>query len=142
MLASDLERKAGLQNDKRLAQDTYAPEQRKAVYRGMLKRAEVILKGGHSALLDATFVDPSLRAQVAEVARHAGVDFRGFWLEAPAEILENRIRSRCKDPSDAGIDVLERQLATPLRKLDWHILDASGDPKSVHRAALDALVRL
>lgn len=134
MLASDLERKAGREQDEALPAEEYSPKRRGAVYLGMFDRAQKILHAGHAVILDATFLDQQLRAEVAGIAHKSGVPFHGFWLEASPQVLEHRIRARPKGASDADISVLRRQLAAPLGKLEWDRIDASGDPASVLHA--------
>jgi hypothetical protein len=60
------------------------------------------------------------------------VPFRGFWLSAPLEVLEGRIRERARDASDATVEVVRRQIAGGEPETSWTRLDA-GLP-------LDALV--
>lgn len=125
ILNSDQERKTGLPENVRLDAENYSADQREAVYRAAFDRAETILLAGHSVILDATFIDPDLRAAAQEVAARATVPFRGFWLRAPDTVLEARIRARKDDVSDADTVVLEKQLAAPLGTLTWQSLDAA-----------------
>jgi predicted kinase len=78
------------------------------------------------------------RDGIAAVARQAGVPFVGLWLDGPVELLSSRIRSRSADPSDATVEVLERQAQSDLGHLEWQRLDASLDIGIVqqHAAAL------
>ncbi len=131
MLSSDLERKAGLAPGAHLAPDRYLPKGRQAIYRGIFYRAAAILGAGHSAVLDATFLDPALRAKAASVAKAAGASFCGLWLDAPTELLEARISARHDDPSDADITVLHRQMDLPQGTIHWHRIDASAGPDQV-----------
>ncbi|SMX25852.1 bifunctional aminoglycoside phosphotransferase/ATP-binding protein [Boseongicola aestuarii] len=141
ILASDMERKAGLQKKQALNKEAYTSEKRTAVYQRIFTRAESILKAGHAVVLDATFLGPDLRKKAASVAAVSGVPFVGFWLDAPQRVLEDRIEARRKAASDANIDVLRRQLAAPIGDLSWYRLDASGTFESVYSAALKTLVR-
>ena len=138
-LASDLERKAGLDSEKHLAPESYSAERRGAVYRAMLARAKTLLAAGHSVILDATFLDPARRVAADEAAARAGVPFCGFWLTAPREVLEHRLRGRKGDASDAGVAVLASQLAADAGAVDWVWLDVSGTPEMVRAEALGAL---
>jgi Ser/Thr protein kinase RdoA (MazF antagonist) len=47
-------------------------------------------------------------------------------LEAPESVLTSRVASREPDVSDAGVDVVRRQLAYRPDSLRWHRLDTSG----------------
>ncbi|WGH77176.1 AAA family ATPase [Jannaschia ovalis] len=139
LLSSDLERKAGRPKDRRLAPARYAPEEREAVYAGMFRRAETLLAAGQAVILDATFLDPALRAAASACAARAGVPFHGLWLDAPVPVLEARVRARRGDSSDADLEVLRGQLGASIGHLDWHLLEASGTPDAVLRTARTAL---
>jgi len=65
------------------------------------------------------------------MARAAGVPFVGLWLEAQLPTLILRVEGREADASDAGIEVICRQLAYRLDSLQWHRLDASGTRQQV-----------
>jgi aminoglycoside phosphotransferase family enzyme/predicted kinase len=135
LLSSDAERKAGRDAQTRLDPAAYAPERRDAVYRAMFQRAETLLAAGQSVMLDATFIDPRLRMAAEDVAHRAAVPFHGLWLEAPAPVLEARVRARRGDASDADADVLRRQLARDVGSLGWRRLDADATPEAVAAAA-------
>ncbi|QEE35329.1 AAA family ATPase [Octadecabacter sp. SW4] len=131
LLSSDLERKAGLPAGTRLDPSAYAADRRDDVYRDLFARAATMLAAGHSVVLDATFVDPQLRAAAQNLAVRANLPFHGLWLAAPEHLLEGRLRSRQGDASDADIDVLKRQLTAWRGEMTWLHIDASGDPRSV-----------
>ncbi|MCB1334929.1 MAG: AAA family ATPase [Roseivivax sp.] len=135
LLSSDVARKAGMEEGTRLAQAAYAPERRNSVYQGLFARAETILRAGHSVLVDATFLDPALRLAVSDVARRAGVPIHGLWLDAPVTVLEDRLRKRVGDASDADVAVLHKQLAAPRGTMAWHALDATRAPDAILNAA-------
>jgi uncharacterized protein len=139
VLQSDAIRKErlGTTSLARLPLDAYALEARSSVYRIMAERAGAILAAGHSAIADATYADPLQRAAIAAVARESGVAFCGLWLDAPADVLLNRVVTRARagtDVSDATVAVLEGQLATDPGPLDWQPVDASNDQEAVAAA--------
>jgi len=136
LLNSDRERKAGAAQTARLDPADYGAEQRAAVYRAMLDRAQVILSAGQSVILDATFTDPRLRAAAEEVAEQAGVPFQGLWLEVPEPVLAARVRARKGDVSDADTDVLAVQLRAGHGPLDWDRIDGDGAPDTITDRAL------
>ena len=131
MLSSDLERKACQSTEAQLDARSYTADQRAAVYAGMLRRAEVVLAAGHSAMLDATFADPAMRAAAEDVARKANVPFSGIWLSAPRDLLASRIRNRRGDASDADVTVLDRQIERGPGEIGWTVIDASGSEAEV-----------
>ncbi len=142
LLASDLERKAGMDLGRALGPEDYAPGRRMAVYDAMFERARTILAAGHTVVLDATFVDPAMRAAAERIAAQDRVPFRGIWLDASRDVLERRIAARAGDASDADLGVLRQQLEAPLGPLDWLRLDAARDSEAILTAARNALSRL
>ena len=115
----------------RLGPEGYTDEVSRRVYATLLEQAEKVVCGGYTAIADAVFAQSSDRDAVERVARAAGVPFVGLWLEAPEPILLSRVEGRPADVSDAGIDVVRRQLAYRLESLRWHRLDASGTRQQV-----------
>ena len=119
----------------RLGPEGYAPSVTRRVYRLIAERALTALNAGHAVIADAVFASPQDRAEIAAVAREAGVPFSGLWLDAPPEVLARRISNRTVDASDATADLLERQVGSGMGLLDWRRLDGSADAQSVlHRA--------
>jgi aminoglycoside phosphotransferase family enzyme/predicted kinase len=139
-LRSDLIRKrlAGVAETDRLPPASYTPESATAVYAALRAEAARALAAGQSVVLDAVHLRPEERAGTAAVAAAAGVDFAGFWLDAPAEVLIARVDARLGDASDADGAVVRRQLdwAGAAAPGDgWQRLDASGSPGPVLQAA-------
>ena len=73
------------------------------------------------------------------VAEAAGVRFSGLWLAAPAAAMEERLRARRGDASDASPAVLARQLRQDPGPLDWVRIDAGAGPGECLAAAQRAL---
>ena len=117
----------------------YTAEARGAVYEALLARAEVILDAGHAVLLDATFLVPAPREALAGVAERTGLRAEALWLTAPADVLRARVAARRGDWSDAGPEVLERQLADARIPGGWQTVDASGTPEHTLANACEAL---
>lgn len=130
-LSSDLERKAGHAEEERLPEADYAPARRAAVYQQLFTRAGALLSAGQTVLLDATFLDPVLRAGAEAVAERAGVPFAGLWLEAPADVLLARAELRAPGASDANASVVRHQLHEPTGTIAWRRIDAAGCPQTV-----------
>ena len=95
----------------RLAPEIYTREFYARVYDTVLETARALLKAGQAVVLDATFTEPALRARAEALAADCGVAFQGAWLEAPVEVLEQRVAGRTGDASDATIEVLHDQIA-------------------------------
>ena len=134
-LRTDVERKVmqGVAFGEALPQEAYGMGARDEVYRRVFKKAEVALDAGHSAIVDAVFPEEAGRAALRELAQGAGVEFWGFWLEADAAVIRERIAARkagVPDASDAGIAVAEAQMKSVEPPPDWIRIDASGTPES------------
>jgi hypothetical protein len=137
VLRSDVLRKRlmGVPPTTPLPEAAYAPEVTERVYATLRREARDALAAGHGVIVDAVFARESERNAVAEVARELGVPFHGFWLEAPAEILEARLAARRGDASDATPAVMRRQLTFDIGRLDWIRLDAAVDRRACLEAA-------
>ncbi|MBI4724897.1 MAG: AAA family ATPase, partial [Rhodomicrobium sp.] len=127
-IRTDVERKVmqGVALDRPLPRDSYTLNMRDEVYRRVFKKAEVALNGGHSVLVDAVFPEESQRTLLCELAQRTGAAFWGFWLEADASTIRERIATRSGDASDADISIAEMQLETVNPPHDWIRIGASG----------------
>jgi aminoglycoside phosphotransferase family enzyme/predicted kinase len=96
-----------------------------AVYLRLLSRSMDALGQGRSVVIDAVYSTQAEREAVAKHARESGSPFVGLWLDAPPDLLRQRVRERPKGVSDADLDVLEAQLGRETGKIDWIRLDAS-----------------
>ncbi|WP_458096946.1 bifunctional aminoglycoside phosphotransferase/ATP-binding protein [Roseomonas sp. WA12] len=136
-LRSDEIRKrlAGLPPEVPLPASAYTTAASDAVHEALFRDATAALRGGHSVLADAAFLDPARRAGIESVARAAGVPFDGFWLDAPIEVLRERVAARRGDASDATVAVLDYAAALPMGEITWTRLDAGGDPLAAALAA-------
>jgi aminoglycoside phosphotransferase family enzyme/predicted kinase len=127
--------------EERLPQAAYAEEVTEKVYTEMHEAAATALAAGQVVIADAVYASPAQRAALEGVADKAGVPFAGLWLEAPPEVMEQRVRRRRHDASDATVDVLHAQLGYRLGKIGWTRLDASASSDqtlATARAALGA----
>jgi uncharacterized protein len=129
----------GVALHERLPPEAYASEVGARVYAQQRDAAAVVLRTGHSAIVDAVFARPEERAAVTATARASGASFTGLWLAAPAEVLRARVARRKGDMSDATVEILETQLDYALGTVDWRIVDASGTPEECLRNARTAL---
>ncbi len=105
-------------------------------YERLLKLAEIAIKSGYPAIVDATFLKQSDRAAQQQLAKKLGADFLIINTEAPNEKLEQFINERAKrgnDPSEADLAVLTQQkenrevLSEQERRVTL-TLDSSGLP--------------
>ncbi|MDB5416727.1 MAG: hypothetical protein JWP50_146 [Phenylobacterium sp.] len=112
----------------RLDRDVYTPAFYAKVYDTLLAEAGALLKAGRAVVLDATFIDETLRGRAERLAAACGVPFHGAWLDAPTEVLEARVTARIGDASDATIEVLHDQLArVALTNVTWTRIDATAE---------------
>lgn len=116
----------------RLPDEAYAPGAGEKVYAEMVRLAGQALDAGTSVVADAVFAREEERRLIESVAAGRGLAFDGLWLDAPASVLEARVAERERrgdDPSDAGVEVLKRQLGYDLGEMTWKTVDASGTPE-------------
>ena len=136
ILSSDLTRKKllGVEPLTRLTGAAYNSETDQAVYRELMEAAMRAFAAGYSVVLDATFIDPAQRQNLVDVARQVKTNLKGFWLEARAEAIRDRVRQRVNDPSDATLSVLENQLANDPGVIDWQRIDATQSRNAIASA--------
>ncbi|WP_422126864.1 AAA family ATPase [Thioalkalivibrio sulfidiphilus] len=120
-IRSDVERKrlAGMDRRERdlggVSSGIYSSEMGERTYARLEGLATAVLGAGFSVIVDATFLKRAQRDRFASLARHLGVPFHVLDYQAPEDVLRARIRARQaadRDASDAGIEVLEHQLAS------------------------------
>ena len=121
VVRSDVERKrrAGIALEEHMPAGSYSPEASAKVYDDIMKRAERVLRAGHSVVLDAVFARADERAAAEALAVTCGVLFEGVWLDIPKDVAQARVTSRQGDASDATPDVVERQFGYDLGTISW-----------------------
>jgi aminoglycoside phosphotransferase family enzyme/predicted kinase len=136
-LRSDVIRKKlfGAAPTERLDPEAYRKEVSLTVYDTLISRADMLLRAGHSVIVDAVYLERGDRARIEQLASDTGVPFQGFWLTAPADLLLARVRERTGDASDATTRVLQAQLEVDPGPLAWTRLDAGADPETVAAGA-------
>jgi hypothetical protein len=82
---------------------------------------------------------PEQRSVMAEIAEKRYVDFIGLWVEAPFEVLAERIEKRRGNASDATVEVLKKQMDYDLGEIDWQRIDSSGPREESLAQALKLL---
>lgn len=133
IVESDRIRKAlhGVAAETRLPDKAYRREVSDRVYREMAWRAGLILSEGGSVVTDAVFERPNDRVRIEQVAVERDAPFDGIWLEAPADVLWQRVGQRSGGPSDATVDVLSRQLQRNAGEIGWQRIDAARRPMRI-----------
>ena len=127
ILASDRIRKAlhGVGATDRLPESAYTSAISERVYALAREGCRAVLRQGHAAVTEAVFDRSDTRSAIAKVAGEAGLAFFGFWLEAPLDVLAQRIALRRDDASDATVSVMASQVARGNEEIDWPKLDAT-----------------
>lgn len=125
---------AGLRDDESLPPSAYTPEHHAIVYGEMYKRASASLAAGRTCILDAVHGRLAERTKARQLAQEHGATFAGIWLDAPEERLLERVTTRRGDASDAGGEVVRKQLATGFGDIDWPRIDADQPLQTVVRA--------
>jgi aminoglycoside phosphotransferase family enzyme/predicted kinase len=141
VLRSDEIRKSllGVSTLTRLGQEGYAHDVTRRVYQTLADRAAAAVRAGHGVIVDAVFNRPEDRSAVEQVAVRAGVPFVGLWLDAPEDVLVDRVEQRRHDASDADAAVIRRQRKADTSAVAWSRVDASRDLSHV---VLDATTLL
>jgi len=126
VLESDRLRKAmfGVLPEDHLPPEDYAPEISDEVYRHLAHQVHGLADAGISIVAGAVFTKPSRR----EALEHALADrhLTALWLDVEPDLLRRRIATRAPSASDAGLDVLERQLERIRGPIVWPKVDANG----------------
>jgi uncharacterized protein len=125
----------------RLGPEGYTSEVTERVYATLTGLAALALRGGYSAVVDATFLDIARRQAIERAARASGVPFVGLWLEAPDRVLLDRLRQREHDASDADAVVFQKQGEQTAGAISWQRLDGSAPADVVRDTALRLLDR-
>ncbi|MGB0721091.1 MAG: AAA family ATPase [Gammaproteobacteria bacterium] len=120
----------------------YAADARQRVYETLARHARTALKSGLSVIVDATFLTRKQRAPFQALARELNLPWRILDIQAPTQVLKQRIAERLDrgdDPSEAYPELVDKQSRElePLSSSERHhcwALDSS-DPA----AATDTL---
>ncbi len=128
ILRSDVLRKElfGVDEKQRLPSKAYSASAHKMVYDHLYEVAGQILKTGQSVIVDAVFALENERIAIKKTGSILDVAFTGIWLDAPIEILTDRVEKRLNDASDANREVVKKQQKLNFGDMLWHQIDASG----------------
>jgi predicted kinase len=119
-------RLAGVDPETRLGPRDYSEATNRRTYSAIYDEARAALAAGRTVIADAVFARPEERAAIASIAADARVPFQGLWLDAAPPLLEERVRSRLHNVSDATPEVVRLQLSFDLGPIEWPRLDSSG----------------
>ncbi|MFO1351683.1 MAG: AAA family ATPase [Gammaproteobacteria bacterium] len=118
-IRSDVERKrlhgltAGADSHSGIGAGLYGGDATRLTYQRLSELAEQSIVAGYAVLVDATFLQRWQRDAFHELAKHLKVPFLILDLQAPREVLSERITRRRRqhdDPSEADLGVLEAQI--------------------------------
>jgi aminoglycoside phosphotransferase family enzyme/predicted kinase len=96
----------------------YAPEMSRRTYARLLECAESCLEGGMDTIVDAAFLTSENRRLFGDLAERQGIPFIILSCEVDPVVLARRVQERADsraDPSDAGLEILKRQLQNQQR---------------------------
>ena len=123
----------------KLGPAAYTPEMSAYVYEALAADATAVAASGQSVLVDAVFARAEDRAAIERAARVAGVPFAAVWLDAPEEVLVERVAHREADASDADPGVVRMQWARWADDVRWPRVDAVAEPDVVRIRAQESL---
>ena len=118
----------GVEPEARLPPEAYTEAANAETNAAVIDHARTAAASGHAVIVDATFLDTTMRRDLADAV---GVPFLGVWLNAPLSVLESRIASRTGDASDATVAVLHRSARNDPGAGDWLPVDASDGTQAL-----------
>jgi predicted kinase len=143
VLASDRIRKRMFQvsAETRLPPEAYRSEISEKVYATQLSEAAAIVAAGHAVVAEAVFDREEDRARIADCGRRAGVSFTGIWLDAPTDVLLERVDARRNDVSDATTAIVRLQAMCQREPISWIEITALGEPSEIAARVMRAIAR-
>jgi uncharacterized protein len=120
-LRSDVERKrlrgmtALQRSGSGVGNDLYRGDATDATYARLAELAHSVVAAGHTAVVDATFLQRWQRARLRGIASALRAPIAVASVHAPESVLRQRVQARAADRTDASeatIAVLDRQMAT------------------------------
>ncbi|MDD5388733.1 MAG: AAA family ATPase [Gallionellaceae bacterium] len=138
-LRSDVERKRlfglpALADSRALGQDIYSREAGERTLARLLGLTKTLLRVRFRVIVDATFIKRDWREPFQKLAEERGIPWWIAALEAPSEVLRQRVAARQAsghDASEAGPELLAAQLAAvePFNEDELpHVVPLSGAP--------------
>lgn len=113
--------------------DIYTDAANQRTFNTLSQLAEGIIAEQFPVIIDATFIEHSLRQKFIELAQRLEVPWAIVSSEAPAAIVKTRLASREGDASEAGFQQYLDQLAR---------MDAFDESESQHLVRVDTAARI
>ncbi|MBU6475556.1 MAG: AAA family ATPase [Alphaproteobacteria bacterium] len=137
-LDSDRARKAlfGVSETTRLPPSAYTQEATRRVIDAMERRVREHVAAGRNVVISALFSPAASRRDAENLAAETNARFAGLWLRADLRVLVGRVEKRAGNVSDAGAEIVRRQVAEGTETVLWPMLDATLPPDEVLAAAL------
>lgn len=116
-------------------------------YDRLLRLAEIILKAGFSVVVDATFLQGARRERFRRLAATVDAPFRILDFQCAEAVLRERVNRRKlegRDPSEATVDVLEKQLKSAQPLNIWeknHSISIRSDEENDISALTERILR-
>ncbi|MHC1708779.1 MAG: AAA family ATPase [Bacteroidales bacterium] len=112
---------------------SYSGKEMQDIYSEMLSRAARLFEDHKNIVLDATFSKAANRHAARELATLVHTDYKVVEVKCEETILEQRIKNRKDDESDAGFDVYLMYKKVFERITEPHItIDNSGSLEDTH----------
>ncbi|WP_439590331.1 AAA family ATPase [Hydrogenophaga sp.] len=147
-IRSDVERKrlfglAPLERSTALGHDIYTEQATRDTFESLRQRARSALQAGYPVIVDAAFLQIDERRRFQALAAELQVPFTILDCQASPAALRHRVVARAAsgmDASEAGVDVLERQIATrqPLEEDELACTIEVSTEQPVNLASLDS----
>ena len=127
IVESDVLRKALWQ------EPTHSPEESRRLFSACHRLIEQLLREGIGVILDATSLQERHRAQLYRIADRVGVKLIVVWVEAPPEVIRQRLRERSlgADPRDSSEAdwAVHQKMRDKVERIgrSYFAVDTSGD---------------
>jgi predicted kinase len=118
----------------------YAADWTRRTYDALLERTQLLLARGETVIIDASFTSARERAAIAALGEQMAADVINLRCTAPAELAEQRLRTRSRGASDADPVIAARMAETADPWPDAIAIDTSG-PAARSAAEAAAAVR-
>ena len=106
----------------------------------MASNTDKFLKEGNIVIVPSAFILERMRTQFEEIASNNNSEFKGFWLDAPYDIIKCRAENRISNNSNnhASAVVPSKELCIE-GNMGWKKIDASINPEEMFDNVLKLL---